>query len=402
MQFNKIYNDPIYGFLRFPHKILYEVIDHPYFQRLRRISQMGLSSLVYPGATHTRFHHALGALHLMVRAVETLRAKGVDITEEESEAVCLAILCHDIGHGPFSHTLERKIIPIHHEEISKWVIQNLSDQFSGKLQIALEIFENTYHKRFLHQLVSSQLDMDRLDYLSRDSFYSGVAEGVVGYDRILQMLHVIENDLVIEEKGIYSVEKFLMARRTMYWQVYLHKTSVAAERMLAAMVERTQELIFKGCFATEGAPKNLIQLLSDGSVDFSKERLELFLSLDDADIYQLIKVNQHSEDRILRLLANGLMERKLFAVEVSDTPIDLKRREQILDQISSKLDCSPAEYHYLFFELCETNHAYHADREGISILMKNGTVMPFSLVSGFFGELSETTKHFTCYPKFLR
>ena len=237
MSKKKIFNDPVYGFVSFPTELLYDLIDHKYFQRLRRITQLGLTHYVYPGALHTRFHHALGALHLMTEAVQTLREKGVVISDEEYEAVCVAILLHDIGHGPYSHALEHSFIDIHHEELSILFMQKLNEEFDGRLSLAMSIFEGSYKKGFLHELVSSQLDMDRLDYLIRDSYFTGVAEGVIGYDRIIKMLDVVDNQLVIEEKGIYSVEKFLVSRRVMYWQVYLHKTVLSAEQMLIAVLK---------------------------------------------------------------------------------------------------------------------------------------------------------------------
>ena len=246
MSKKKLFNDPIYGFITFPFDILYDIIEHPYFQRLRRISQQGLSHLVYPGAMHTRFHHALGALHLTCEAVNTLRSKDIDITDEEFEGVCLAILLHDIGHGPFSHALENNILPFHHEEMSLAIMEVLNVEFNGKLNLGIEIFKGNYHKSFLHELISGQIDMDRLDYLNRDSFFTGVAEGVVSYDRIITMLNVRDNRLVIEEKGIYSIEKFLVARRFMYWQVYLHKTGIAAEQMLIAFMKKLKNEYPKG------------------------------------------------------------------------------------------------------------------------------------------------------------
>ena len=321
MNKKKIFNDPVYGFVSVPYEIIFDLIEHPYFQRLRNIKQLGLTHLVYPGALHTRFHHALGAMHLMSIALETLKNKGVKITEEESKAVTIAILLHDIGHGPFSHALESCIVPsIHHEDLSILLMKRLNIEFKGALTLAIEIFENKYDKKFLHQLVSGQLDMDRMDYLNRDSFYTGVSEGVIGFDRILKMICVIDDQLVIEEKGIYSIEKFLIARRLMYWQVYYHKTVISAEQLLVKVLRRAKEISVQGkvLFAT---PSFSFLLKNNPSADDFKgdERyLDAFANIDDHDIYSAIKVWTNDEDVILSKLCTELINRRLYSIEIQN------------------------------------------------------------------------------------
>jgi len=312
----KIINDPVYGFITIDDPLIFEIISHPYYQRLRRIHQMAFASLVYPGAVHTRLHHSLGAYHLMGLALNELKNKGVEITKEEEQASKIAILLHDIGHGPFSHALERKLIKgVHHEDISILILQLLNEQFNGKLQLAIDIFTNTYHKKFLHQLISGQLDVDRMDYLTRDSFYTGVVEGAIGYDRILKMLTVHEGELMIEEKAIYTVEKFLVSRRLMYWQVYLHKTVLAAEKMLIRIIERAQELIASG-IELQGASNNLNFFLKEHRDDgnFIKH-IERFAQLDDTDVMCTIKNWCGHFDPVLGRLCKGLVDRKLLKVK---------------------------------------------------------------------------------------
>ena len=302
----KIFNDPVYGFITIPDNILIKIIDHPYFQRLRRIKQLGMTHYVYPGALHTRFHHALGALHLMQQAIDVLRMKGTDITEEESLAAQIAILLHDIGHGAFSHALEYVLIDLHHEEISGFFLQQLNQEFQGQLNMAIEIFYDRYHKPFLHQLISGQLDMDRMDYLNRDSFFTGVSEGVIGYDRIIKMLCVKDGDLAVEEKGIYSIEKFLVSRRLMYWQVYLHKTVLSAEQMLISTIKRAKYLIQSG--STSAIPEEVRamfeQMIELGKTypDDKKAFLDVFSGGDDSDISFAIKKFMTSDDLVLRML----------------------------------------------------------------------------------------------------
>ncbi|MBT3545979.1 MAG: HD domain-containing protein, partial [Saprospiraceae bacterium] len=330
----KLFNDPIYGFITFPFDILYDIIEHPYFQRLRRISQQGLSHLVYPGAMHTRFHHALGALHLTCEAVNTLRSKNIDITDEEFEGVCLAILLHDIGHGPFSHALENNILPFHHEEMSLAIMEMLNVEFNGKLNLGIEIFKGNYHKSFLHELISGQIDMDRLDYLNRDSFFTGVAEGVVSYDRIITMLNVRDNRLVIEEKGIYSIEKFLVARRFMYWQVYLHKTGIAAEQMLIAFMKKLKNEYPKGGTEYISIPlMKLFELSEKKDNRITPELIESFCKVDDTDIVYTLKIQGDNSDKVLQYLSDSILNRVLFKVALQNEAIT----EEIIQNTRSQL-----------------------------------------------------------------
>lgn len=319
----KIFNDPVYGFISIPYELVFDLIQHPYFQRLRYIKQLGLTHLVYPGALHTRFHHALGAMHLMGQALEILRGKGIEITQEEAEAVTIAILLHDIGHGPFSHALEHSLITeVDHEQLSLWMMEELNEEFGGRLSLAIEIFAKKHPRKFLCQLVSSQLDMDRMDYLNRDSFYTGVSEGVIGFDRILKMLTVADNELVVEEKGIYSIEKFLIARRLMYWQVYYHKTVVVAEQMLVKILERAKHLAAKGegLFCTEALRLFLYNHVSAKDFQRDKNYLHTFARLDDSDLHTAIKEWQGHSDPILSKLCKGLMQRQLMSIELQKDP----------------------------------------------------------------------------------
>jgi HD superfamily phosphohydrolase len=313
----KIINDPVYGFISVPYGILLELIDHPYFQRLRRISQLGLSSIIYPGATHTRFHHALGAYHLMTKALQTLEMKGVELSSEEKEGACIAILLHDLGHGPFSHVLENILIPVEHERLTLLLMEDLNKQFGGKLNLAISIFKNEYPKKFLFQLVSSQLDMDRMDYLTRDSFYTGVSEGIIGYDRIIQMMNVVENQLVIEEKALFSIEKFLTARKIMYWQVYMHKASISAEIMLTALLSKIKENLVTD-HLSEGMSYFILNQESINKVNITDEILLNFVKLDDTDIWTLVKSVITSHDIFMSYLAKGLLERQLLKVEIKN------------------------------------------------------------------------------------
>ena len=311
----KIVNDPVYGFINIPSEIIYDIIEHRYFQRLRRIKQLGLTDYVYPGAVHTRFQHTLGAVHLLYSAISTLRLKGVDITQEEEDAVTLAILLHDIGHGPFSHTLEHVIIDKYtHEDLSLMFMEALNKEFSGKLDLTINIFKNNYHKKFLHQLVSSQLDVDRMDYLRRDSFFSGVSEGVIGSDRIIKMLTVVDDQLVVEAKGIYSIEKFLIARWLMYWQVYLHKTVVSAEQLLLKIFKRVKKLLSQGVEIY--LSKELEFFIKNNEKKSTLEILENFSKIDDADILALVKMWEDSSDKILSNLSKRLLYRKLYRIEI--------------------------------------------------------------------------------------
>jgi len=393
MSKRKIFNDPVYGFVRFPIDFLYDLIDHPYFQRLRRISQMGLSHYVYPGALHNRFHHALGALHLMTRAINTIRDKGIEITDEEFEGVSCAILLHDIGHGPFSHALEGEIIAVHHEELSLAYMEALNKEFDGRLSLAIEIFKDTYHKKFLHQLVSSQLDMDRMDYLNRDSFFTGVAEGVIGYDRIIAMLNVVDNQLVVEEKGIYSIEKFLVARRIMYWQVYLHQASVAAESMLILFYK-----ILKESGETVSSA-SLNYFLNNSSTKLNKEVIDNHSVIDDIDIMFTIKECANSEHFLLRFLSKSILERKLFRCYVSNQPFDSDFKENIRLKLTEHYVIASSDASKLIREGKEEKFAYdHTDNE-IVILKKDGSTEEFSVSSGIKVETRNSIKYFLCHPK---
>lgn len=391
----KIFNDPVYGFMSFPYEIIYDIIDHPYFQRLRRISQMGFSHYVYPGALHTRFHHAMGALHLMTRALNTLRDKGVEITEEEARAASIAILLHDIGHGPFSHALEGKVMPFHHEELSLAYMNVLNEEYDGELDLAIRIFKDQYNKKFLHQLISGQLDVDRMDYLNRDSFFTGVAEGVIGYDRIIKMLNVVDDQLVVEEKGIYSIEKFLMSRRLMYLQVYLHKTSIAVEKMLVRYIEVLKQNIDKQLFPES----HLIKVLSSLYDVPDKLMIQDHSLLDDVDVIMSLKVAQHCDHFVLKYLAESILKREIFNVSLSDRKAHPNIVKNKIDQIQEVLniDRQSAESLTLLGE--ESNQEYSLKTKEIKILMKNGDVKPFSFVSTY--NFSQKTKKlfYWCTPR---
>lgn len=371
----KIFNDPIYGLIRFPHEVLYRIIDHPYFQRLRRISQQAMSYYVYPGAMHTRFQHALGALHLMTRAIDTLRAKGVIISDEESEAVSVAILLHDIGHGPYSHALENGLIPVHHEEISKILMQKMGQDLHCDFGLAVEIFEGKYHRPFLHNLVSGSVDMDRMDYLTRDSYFSGVAEGIIGYDRIIAMMNVKDDALVIEEKGMYSIEKFLMARRLMYHQVYLHKTVVAVELMLRAIVKRLKHLIKNEEYKTDIEDINVL-LANDEKTITEVMVITHFVNLDDTDIMHIIKRGQHANDMILSKLCKNLLERELFKLSLSSGSD--KELEMYKSQFLKQYNLEKEDLEYFFPVKSETMHADFSLNKGIQILSKQGSTFLLS------------------------
>ena len=394
----KIFNDPVYGFVSVPGGLLLGLIDHPFFQRLRRIRQLGLAPFVYPGALHTRFHHALGALHLMQESIETLRQKGVLITDEEAEAACVAILLHDIGHGPFSHALEHTLVEMHHEQISLWIMEELNKQFDGKLELAISIFNDKHPKRFLHQLVSGQLDMDRMDYLNRDSFFTGVSEGVIGYDRIIKMLDVHDGQLVVEEKGIYSVEKFLIARRLMYWQVYLHKTGVAAEHMLINTLRRARALALEG--KELEAPRHLHWFLyrKPGEQIKNEELLSHFLRLDDNDITAAIKYWSESDDFILAFLSGGILDRRLFRLEWFNEPVSPGYEQQIREMVTREYG-DKTDTGYLIITGSESNRAYDNSRDQIKILFKNGSVVPIDQCSDVPLYTQLVTKFFICYPK---
>jgi HD superfamily phosphohydrolase len=401
----KIINDPIYGFVTIPSELIYDLMNHSYFQRLRRIKQLGLTNLVYPGALHTRFHHAIGAMHLMQEAIQTLKQKNIDISESEEEAALIAILLHDIGHGPFSHALEHSLVNgISHETISSLFMTQLNLEFNGRLSLAIKIFNGRYKKKFLHQLVSSQLDMDRLDYLKRDSFFTGVIEGVISSDRIIKMLTVVKNELVVEHKAIYSIEKFLIARRLMYWQVYLHKTVLGAENLLVNILKRAKELckIGEKLFAT---PALTFFLEQDYKIeDFKKNKniIHTFSKLDDHDIVASIKVWSEHSDKILSRLCTQLLTRKLFKVEIQDRTIAETYKNKLNKKVCKLYGISSKEANYFVFTGTVNNSAYSANNLHINILMKNGKLLDVAKASDLHNIESlskEVSKYFICYPK---
>lgn len=400
----KLINDPVYGFITIPDELIFDIIQHPYFQRLRRISQLGLTNLVYPGALHTRFHHVLGAMHLMNLAINTIRRKGHEITPEEEQAVLLAILLHDIGHGPFSHSLEYDIVKgVTHEQISGFFIQELSKKLDGKLDLTLLIFNNKHPKKFLHQLVSSQLDMDRLDYLNRDSFYTGVSEGIIGSDRLIEMLNVKDGNLVLEEKGIYSAEKFIVARRIMYWQVYLHKTVTAAEQMLIHIMKRAKEISSRG-IVLFASPSLSYFLQNDIQLDDFKNRTETlvhFSKLDDYDILSAIKVWQESDDKVLSFLCKRLINRELFKIEIAKESFSEERIQQEKDIARQKFEFNDEELEYIIFHRKQTNNAYNKKKEKINILLKNGEIIDIAKASdnlNINALAQPVDKYCLCYP----
>lgn len=380
----KIINDAVYGFISIPDETIFDVIQHPYFQRLRRIKQLGLTDLVYPGALHTRFQHAIGAMSLMDKAIHVLKRKGVKITKDEENATLIAILLHDIGHGPFSHTLEHSLFNgISHEEISVAFMERLKKQFNEVIQKALEVFKGNYNKPFLHQLVSGQLDMDRMDYLNRDSYFTGVSEGVIGSDRIIEMLNVKDGNLVIEEKGIYSVEKFLTSRRLMYWQVYMHKTVVAAERMMINALKRAKELVEHGeeLFATPALKYFLQNSISKKQFVDHPEALDYFAQLDDADVFASLKVWANHSDKVLSTLSAGIMNRKLLKVEISKEPFSEEEITEKKEEVAKKMNISNHEASFFVYADVLTNNAYNSEKENINLLFKSGKTMDISKAS---------------------
>ncbi len=407
MNKKKIINDPVYGFITIPSELVFDLIEHPYFQRLRYIKQLGMTHLVYPGALHTRFHHALGAMHLMRTAIETLCNKGQDITAEEQEAVTVAILLHDVGHGPFSHALEQTIVQgISHEDISTAMMDRLNRDLNGRLQTAIAIFNDTYPKRFLHQLVSSQLDMDRMDYLNRDSFFTGVSEGVISSERIIKMLNVVDDHIVVEEKGIYSIENFLISRRLMYWQVYLHKTVIAAEQLLGKVLKRARELALKGMplFATPALSHFLVNTINKAAFIADETNLDIFSKLDDADIMSAIKVWAGCDDIILATLCQNLIDRKLYQVDISNKPIPQHQTDALVKQAMAIYRISADEAAYFVFTDTIRNNAYRAGDGNIRILMKDNTIKDIAEASdhGSLGTLTKTVrKYIFCYTKNL-
>ncbi|MBT8302856.1 MAG: HD domain-containing protein [Bacteroidia bacterium] len=399
----KLFNDPIYGFITIPNSQVIDLIEHKYFQRLRRISQMGMSYLVFPGAHHTRFHHALGSMHLMQKAVQVLRFKGVEISSKEEDALYLSILLHDIGHGPFSHAMEHSIVEqLNHEQISVRFMEVLNENFNGSLTLPIEMFKGTYVKTFMCQLISSQLDMDRADYLRRDSFYTGVPEGNINSERLITMLNVVDNQLVIEEKGIYSVEKFLLARRLMYWQVYLHKTGLVAEQLLIRVLKRAKELTNNGVSLKASDP--LLYFLKNrvGLNDFTDVILDLFARLDDSDILSAMKDWQYHDDFVLSNLCDMIINRDLLKIRIKNKEIDNDSLQKHKDNLIKKYRITPEEADYFVFSGTIENLAYHELEGNINILTREGKVKDVVKLSDHLNlkALSKpVVKHFICYPK---
>ena len=401
----KIFNDPIYGFISIPNALIYDLVQHPYFQRLRRISQMGLSYLVYPGANHTRFHHALGCMHIMQKAVDVLRFKGVSISPEEENALYIAILLHDIGHGPFSHAMEKSIVEdVYHETISLLFMNQLNVEFGGQLSLAIQVFRGDYHRKFMLQLISSQLDMDRMDYLKRDSFYSGVAEGNINSERLIQMMNVVDDVLVIEEKGIYSVEKFLMSRRLMYWQVYLHKTSLVAELILTKVLKRAKELTQKGILLPCSEPLLFFMQNKITAETFNSENIELFSRLDDFDIISALKSWQKQDDFILSSLSKMIINRDLLKVKVSSEKGSKEELKLLKERFASENNIALQDTNYFIFKGKIKNQAYSIEAESIRILKKDKTIEDVAQASDQLNlkSLSKlVTKYYICFPKQL-
>ncbi|MFN3952391.1 MAG: HD domain-containing protein [Thermaurantimonas sp.] len=400
----KIINDPIYGFIVIESPLVLKIIDHPYFQRLRRISQTALTYLVYPGSTHTRFHHALGTMHLTQRAIEILRRKGVEITRSEEEATLIATLLHDVGHGPFSHTLEHSLLPVRHEDLSLLIMEKLNLEFEYELSLAIRIFRDQYTKRFLHHLVSSQLDMDRLDYLRRDSFYTGVHEGMVNSERLITMLNVHENELVVDAKGIYSVEKFLIARRLMYWQVYLHKTVLSAELLLQKIFERARWRFRQGYKIHSSRPLEAL-LRKDVNIDMLRNDpvwLAIFLSLDDTDIWSAIKLWYYDHDPILSGLCMRLIDRNLLKIKLTEKYITPDYVKKVRNLVKNSLPCVDGEEEYLVFSGKVENKAYDQNQTSIKLLTNSGESMPIEMHPDFLriDALTESKeRNFICYPE---
>lgn len=401
----KIINDPVFGFINIPDGLIYDIIQHPYFQRLNRIKQLGLSSYVYPGAQHTRLQHSLGAMHLMGEAINQLKITGHEISSEEEDASKACILLHDIGHGPFSHALEHSLVPgVSHEEISLLMMEKMNREFGGRLDMAIEIFKNKYPKRFLHQLVSGQLDMDRLDYLSRDSFFCGVSEGIIGASRIIKMLNLHDGQLVVEAKGIYSIEKFLVARRLMYWQVYLHKTSVATEKMLVNILKRAKELALSGVelFASPSLHFFLYNEINAEHFAVGEEAFNQFVMLDDSDFFSAIKVWSQHSDFVLSLLCNSFINRKLFKVEVRTDASNIEVQTEAIRRYMQYFNISESEAKYFLGDEVVSTDTYSPEDDNINILMKDGTIKDIVDASDLLNiqvMTKKVTKHYFCYLK---
>jgi len=401
----KIINDPVYGFISIQNELIYDLIQHPFFQRLRYIKQLGLSNLVYPGAQHTRFHHALGALHLMDRVIKNLRIKGIEISDQEEQAALIAILLHDIGHGPLSHALEETLLQeVHHESLSFLVMKTMNNQFNGELELAMRFFRNTYPRKFFHQLISSQLDIDRLDYLKRDSFFTGVMEGTIGVDRIIAMLSVHNDELVVEEKGIYSIESFLHSRRLMYWQVYLHKTALSAERMIVNIIRRAQYLLRAGENLVASPPLKALLTNAYTIEDFGQrpELLDAFGQMDDHDIWGAIKFWKDHPDPILSELCNRLIKRDLFQILLSSAPIRKNMVEKVRQAIHQQFGILRQETNYLYSYGTVSNEAYVSGGKSINILTKAGEVIDIAHASDLpsIKAISKIVeKNYLCWPK---
>ena len=399
----KIINDPIYGFITIPSSIIFELIEHRYFQRLRRISQMGMSYLVYPGAHHTRFQHAIGAMHLMQKAVQTLIFKGVKISAEESEALYIAILLHDIGHGPFSHAMEHSIVEgIDHESISLLFMSELNKEFNNRLTLAIQIFSDNYHRNFFYQLISGQLDMDRLDYLKRDSFYTGVSEGSINSERLISMLNVVSDKLVVEEKGIYSVEKFIIARRLMYWQVYLHKTSLVAEQLLTRLLKRAKYLVTNGVDINASKHLSFFLNCSITKKSINSEILDEFANLDDNDIISAMKSWQYEDDFVLSNISKMLLNRELLKIEIQIEEFDREYLSESKQKLMARYSITDEEASYFVFKGQITNQAYSMEKETIDLYTKQGKTIDVANASDHFNlkALSKkVVKNYMCYPK---
>ena len=401
----KIFNDPVYGFISIDNELSFDIVEHKYFQRLRRIKQLGLTHLVYPGALHTRFQHSMGAMYLMNLIINSLKIKGHNISDEEALGAINAILLHDIGHGPFSHSLENTILEgIDHEFLSKLLINKLNQEFDGKLSESLEIFENTHPKKFLHQLVSSQLDVDRLDYLKRDSFYTGVSEGVVNTERIIKMLTIANDQLAVESKGIYSIEKFIISRRLMYWQVYLHKTVIAAETLLIKILKRAKYLANNGVelFATSALRFFLYNNFTADDIQNDDSILDIFTELDDFDIFTSIKEWRKCDDKILSYLCNSLVNRELFRIELSNKPFTQSYINQIKEIVMSSFNITEEESEFLLTVDTTANNAYHPQSDKINILYKSGEIIDIASASDQLNISilqKNITKYFLAYPK---
>lgn len=405
MNKKKILNDPVYGFINIPNDLIFDIIEHRYFQRLRRIKQLGLTDFVYPGALHTRFHHALGAMHLMSRALISMRGKDIQISNEEYDAVLIAILLHDLGHGPFSHTLEFSLFKdVRHEQVSLWMMQRLNKDFNGQLDLAISIFKGEYIRPFFHQLVSSQLDIDRLDYLKRDSFFTGVQEGSIGSERIIKMLNVSDENLVVEEKGIYSIENFLSARRLMYWQVYLHKVAVSAEVMLIELIKRAKKLTQAGekIMATPALSIFLEQDITAKEFEEDADILEVYSLLDDNDIWGSLKFWQEHDDFVLRNLSQMLLGRRLFGIEFSNDPFSKEKKQSLFSKAQKHFNISEQEASYFVKKGAVSNSAYIVTGQSINILMKSGEVVDVVNATDLpnIKAMSKIVKkHYLCAPK---